>query len=171
MGCWAKYECDECGFTQDLFLGVGMRFPLLSDEVRASIAEGEYGAALKEAHDRCELPAVHPERKAYACPSCGCWDVYEDATLYEPADVEAVKKEKFGIKTVEEWGKIPYIGRYEIEAGKYHEVCGYSPACPECGGPMGAVPIDLEGDAQAVPLKCPNCGSADATLDTSGWWD
>lgn len=171
MGTMMKYGCLECGRSKQLHLGVGMMYPRVCDDMKQSIANGEYGSELKAAYESCELPAVRPEEMVYMCPSCGNWEVHRDASVYEPSDVEAAKKEKFGIKTVEEWGGIPYISGYEIESGKYRLVSCYTPACPNCGDGMAIVAGDDKDELKASELKCPECGSLKKSISFSGYWD
>ena len=171
MGKMAMYRCGECGYTKELVLGIGMMHPTISSEIKEAIAQGEFGPELKSAYEACELPAVYPEDKVYECPSCGYWDVYKDASIYEPVDVAAVKKEQFGIKTVEEWGGIPYMTGRDIESGAYRLVREYAPSCPHCGKDMHVSSVDTKKAAGAVSLKCPSCGSASGTLEVSGCWD
>ena len=171
MGTMRNYRCKSCGYNKQLHLGSGMMYPRVSDSAKEAIAAGEHGDELKEAFDSIELPAVRPEEMIYVCPSCGCWDVYMDASVYEPTDTEAMKKREFGIKTVEEWGGVPYMTDYDIEVGDFRLVARYVPACPSCGEGMHPLPGASEDEPDAKGLKCPKCGSTDATIRESGWWD
>ena len=171
MGNMLFYKCNDCGYTRQLHLGIGMMYPRVSDAIKRSIADGEYGSELKSAFESCELPAVCPEGLVYACPSCGYWDVYRNASVFAPTDIDAVKKERFGIKTVEEWGGIPYVMGHEIERGKYRLVRRYAPSCPSCSEGMVPAPGSSEEELDASALKCPKCKSTNATITESGFWD
>ena len=171
MGDMRTYRCRTCGYNKQLNLGIGMMYPIVSDSTKEAIAAGEYGEELKEAFDSVELPAVCPKRMIYVCANCGCWDVYLDASVYEPTDIEAMKKRRFGVKTVEEWGGIPYVIGRDIASGAFRLVAKYAPVCPSCGGSMRTLPEDFGGESDASSLKCPKCGSADAIFDELGYWD
>ena len=171
MGTLKLYECGKCGYSRGFSLGIGMRYPRASDAMKESIEAGDYGPELKAAYDNCELPAVRPESAVYICPNCGCWDIHRDASIYEPVDVESAKKKQFGIKTVEEWGGIPYVMGYEIESGEYRLVSRYSPVCPECGEGMVRAMEKGEDEPEASALKCPRCGSLSASVAEVGFWD
>lgn len=171
MGTMRLYKCGKCGYSRELHLGIGMMYPSVSAAMKESIQAGEYGPELKAAYEGCELPAVRPEEMVYVCPACGFWDVYRDASVYEPADIEAAKKKQYGIKTAEEWGGIPYLMNYEIESGRYRLIGNYEPECPECGGRMAPSPVIAEEEPDAGAIKCPECGSTDATIAESGLWD
>lgn len=171
IGTTVTSKCHDCGYSKQLHLGIGMMYPRVSDAMKEAIAFGEYGAELKGAFEGCELPAVRPEDMVYICPSCGSWDVFRNASVYEPTDIEAAKKEQFGTKTVEEWDGIPYVTGWEIESGKYCLVSSYLPRCPECGDGMHPLPVGPEGKMDASLLKCPRCGSSNSAVDVSGFWD
>ena len=119
MGTMMMYKCNDCGFSKELHLGSGMMLPNASEKLKAAIASGEYGPELKGAYEKCELPVVCPESKVYECPRCGYWDVYQNASVYEPTDVAAARKKRFGAKTVAEWGEIPYVFEHELESDEY----------------------------------------------------
>lgn len=171
MGTMRLYKCGKCGYSKQLHLGIGMMYPRVSDAMKQSIETGEYGPELKAAYDGCELPAVRPEDLVYVCPNCGCWDVFRDASVYEPVDIEAARREQFGIKTVEEWGGIPHVMSYENKSGKYRVVCRYTPACPNCGEGMVPAPERADEEPDVSALKCPRCGSLDASVGEAGFWD
>ena len=171
MGTMMMYKCNNCGFSKKLHLGSGMMLPHVSDELKSSIASGEYGPELKGAYEECKLPVVCPESKVYECPKCGCWDVYQDVSVYEPTDVAAARKKRFGIKTVAEWGKIPYVFEHELESDEYRLVREFTPSCPKCGEGMHAHRSRAVKNGGAAKLKCLHCGASDGSFELFGCWD
>ena len=73
--------------------------------------------------------------------------------VYAPKDVEKIKKERYGIKTVEEWGEQPYVGQRDL-AEDYDMVLHIIHQCPVCGKEMKII------DEESLPegkLPCPRC--------------
>ena len=171
MGTLKRYKCNECRYSKELHLGIGMLYPMVSDTVKDSIASGEFGEELRQAYSGCELPAVCPVEAVYACPECGHWDVFRDASVYEPTDPVAARKEVYGIKTVEEWGGIPYVMRHDVASGKYRLIARFEPLCPKCGQGMRAIEGSPESKLKGGGLKCPRCGSNNASIERTGCWD
>lgn len=171
MGTMMMYKCNDCGFSKELYLGSGMMLPHVSDELKAAIANGEYGPDLKSAFEECELPVVCPESKVYECPKCAHWDVYQDTSVYEPTDVAAARKKQFGTKTVEGWGGIPYVFEHELKGDEYRLVREFVPSCPKCGAGMRACENRAVKKGGRAKLKCPHCGASNGSFEMFGCWD
>lgn len=171
MGTMMMYKCNDCGFSKELHLGSGMMLPNASEKLKAAIASGEYGPELKGAYEECELPVVCPESKVYECPRCGYWDVYQNASVYEPTDVAAARKKRFGAKTVAEWGEIPYVFERELESDEYRLAREFTPSCPKCGEGMHTHQSHAVKNGGAAKLKCPHCGASNGSLEFFGCWD
>ena len=150
MGSGYGFKCSSCGYEYDVCTGIGMLFPQEYKKLLSDIKQGKYGTEWKELALSEEYVAVEAERFLYVCGKCNNWKVDYGMSLYAPNEPEAIKKKKYGIKTVEEWGEVPYISSWE----EYHIIKPYIHKCVRCGNDMrkGA-------DKEILSLPCPKCGS------------
>ncbi len=82
---------------------------------------------------------------------CGLWETEPALSLYEPCDPEAIAKEKYGDKTVEEMGGVPYVMSYDLKEN-YHLRKVRIHKCSYCGGTMHKA-----SKKEMDELPCPNC--------------
>ena len=94
------------------------------------------------------------------CDACKIWDSAIDATLYAPNNADAFGKMQYGIKTVEEWGEVPYF----IEGGYFHVIKEYKHKCPKCKGIMRKA-----NEEEYKRLACPKCGEINDMIDEIRW--
>ena len=116
-----------------------------------------------------EFVVADAEKYLYYCKDCKTWKVAEDLSLYAAKDPEAIRKRQFGIKTVEEWGEIPYASGMDFE-DDYRLLQKRMHKCPKCRkGMIRYTEGDLD-DPVFADLPCPKCG---APLESSGYimWD
>jgi len=145
MGVGFTYHCNECGQDYIANIGAGFFYPQACEEALASVKAGKFGeklktAALSEKHTGCA-----PEAKIYKCEDCGCWDVFDDVSVYGWAD----KKRDIEISNIALWTE---------DAKDYSLIERFIPKCEKCGGDMHA--IDVDEDCGAAPqLNCNKCGS------------
>ena len=109
MGSGIVLRCDNCNKEFTFDLGIGFMFPMVFEELAAAIRNGDYGDEWKEIIESGSYIVPNAEKYLFYCEKCGNWEIAMDASLYEPKDADALKKEKIGIKTVEEWGYVPYV--------------------------------------------------------------
>ncbi len=101
-----------------------------------------------------EFVAVDAERYLYICKKCGHWTVGLGLSLYAPNDPKVIMKRQYGIKTVEEWGEVPYVMRWDLKEN-YHLLKRRVHKCDKCGGVMHKAT-----DKEESNLPCPKCGAA-----------
>lgn len=171
MGDLLLYKCRDCGYNRWLHVGVGMMFPRVCNAMRADIASGEYGTDLMRAYETCDHSGVAPEDTVFQCPACGHWDVDRDASVYEAADMEAVRERYRNIKSFEESGIVPWVTHRDIENGLFRLAAAYAPPCPKCGEGMLPMHTELKFPDDVPQLACPECGSSSAYIADRGYWD
>lgn len=163
MGNGYCFKCSSCGYEQEVFLGCGMLFPQVFKKVNKEVIEGKYGPEWKELALSQELIAADAYKYLYVCDSCKNWKEDYGLSLYAPNDPEAIKKKRYGIKTVEEWGEVPYVTTWE----DYHLLKEYAHKCDKCGCEMRQAP-----ELEVFSLPCPKCGSpSDQSNISTILWD
>ncbi len=163
MGCGFGLKCSCCGLEYDVCTGIGMLFPQVYEKLLSDIKQGKYGPEWKELALSEEYIAVEAERFLFVCDNCHNWKVDYGLSLYAPNDPEAIKKKKYGIKTVEEWGEVPYV----ISWDDYHLIRSYEHKCERCGCNLRK---GLESEMLSLP--CPKCGNKPVPEYLSGKnWD
>ena len=161
MGKGYMYHCSSCGKDYTLFLGVGMGHMHVCRETLAAVRAGKYGEKLKAAAESEQYVLTEAENKLYKCNDCGFWDVLPDASVYGLADKKNGPKIKFGEKTIEEWGEIPYM----TDRKDFRLLEEYVPTCSKCGGEMHPKRYTTK-----LRLRCPECGAPlEMGLDMLMW--
>ena len=107
--------------------------------------------------------AVDAETKVFCCGSCGAWETGKDLTLWAPDDPAAISRKRYGEKTAEEWGCVPYVSRRTLEE-EYPVVKRRYRKCPRCGHRMHRA---SEEELQRLP--CPDCGEPNAPQGEILW--
>ena len=177
MGYGVNIHC-KCR-DQELWLGVGMAFPMVYQETMEDIRSGKYGKEMAKLANETELVTVDAELTPYLCESCGLVEANPCLDLYKPNDIEAARKAVIGNwtaaeprsnKTVGELGDWPYwtppsndeddFGENE---GNYVLLKEYEHMCPECKKLMKKVTDDFEN------IKCPKCGEKYQTFPGVLW--
>ena len=174
QGCFCS--CEKCGSQYNIFLGVGMLYPRIYEELIQSIKNGEYGLEMQEIVKSDEFVAVDAEQKLFVCEKCKDWKVDCGLDLYEPKDrvklinqrIEELKErdkffenvfydlEKNELKTSD--GKPVDISEINscvalwAEEENYKLLKKYEHKCFNCGCDMREV-----GEDEEVELKCPEC--------------
>lgn len=151
MGQGIGFKCSSCGKEYHACPGVGFLFPEQYKEVQKAAKEGKYGPEWKELVTSGDCIAVDAETYLYMC-KCGHWTVEEGLSVYAPNDPEALSNKQYGIKTVREWGEVPYATTMDFD-GEYHLVKRRIHKCEKCGGTMHKASKKEEGS-----LPCPDCG-------------
>ena len=163
MGYGHSYKCNRCGEEYGFALGIGFLFSKEYQKEIESMASGKYGKKRQAILKENPLAAVNAEKKLYICDNCGEWRTGMDLTLYAPNDPEKLWKTKFGEKTVEEWGYVPYVMPSDLEED-YHIIRNYERKCPRCRNIMREVSED-----EMINLKCPNCGQINEPIGEILW--
>lgn len=135
MGTGYEYFCEKCQKDFPVFLGRGMAYPSVYEELLADIKSGEYSEEMKTAALSNRDVVVDAERHLYVC-SCGCWENTEGLSLFVPKDEVHIKNPY----------DLPHIMK-----SHYIKVFDYIHKCPECGKQMN------EADYQPIDLRCPEC--------------
>ena len=164
MGQGYSYRCKKCGHEYSVDPGMGMLYPNVFRERLAEIAEGAYGTELKDLIDNTDYAAIDASSVVYICSYCNRWELGTDVTLYAPNDPESIAKKQYGILTVEEWGYVPYVTRWNLER-EYHVLKRYYHKCEKCGRRMHKA-----SDYEEQNLSCPKCGEPNST-DRFFFWD
>ena len=73
--------------------------------------------------------------------------------MYRPKDEDAIRTKQFGIKTVEEWGYVPYVFGQDFQA-EYDLIKVYAHKCDHCGKRMHKA-----NEEELSKLSCPYCGT------------
>ena len=154
MGTSIPYTCGACGAVRDPFVGIGMAFPTVYRETMDEIRQGKHGEEWRSLVESGELIAVDAEDKLFVCSACGAWEAAPDLSLYEPVDVEKLLTKQYGIKTVAEWGEVPFVTSWELEED-FKLLRRREHRCPDCGGEMQPFVGEIE---DAPKVKCPKCG-------------
>lgn len=162
MGDGYRFKCKECGHEYNVFLGIGFMFP---EEYRKTVEEastGKYGEEWKQLMNSQKYMDIDAEEALYTC-DCGGWKVEKGLSIYAPIHPEKVAKSKFGIKTVEEWGYVPYVMHFD-RPKRYKLVKEYKHMCDKCEKEMHKV-----SEVESPNLSCPKCGCINATNDKLLW--
>ena len=152
MGSGIGLKCSKCHKGYTIITGGGMMFPSVYRELLDDIKKGRYGKEWQDIAQKTPHVAVDAEDYVYSCNKCGAWKIEKGLSLYEPNDQESLKKKQYGIKTVEEWGHVPYVTNYDLVTD-YHAVKRYIHKCDKCGGRMHRVK-----EKEFNNLPCPKCG-------------
>ncbi|MDO5138764.1 MAG: hypothetical protein Q4D71_09960 [Oscillospiraceae bacterium] len=152
MGTGYSYNCIKCGHKYSVYPGIGAIYPHVYRKKLAEIAEGACGAEWKDLLEKTPYAAIDAETVIYICSSCNRWETGTDITLYAPDDPESISKKQYGIKTVEEWGYVPYVTDWHLEKD-YHVLKRYYHKCEKCGRRMHKA-----SEAEMQNLPCPECG-------------
>ncbi len=163
MGQGYCYTCKKCKHEYSVHLGIGMRFPIVYRDILADISDGEYGSELQELYNNTPYAAIDGERVVYICDGCGSWKLGTDVSLYAPNDPDSIPQKQFGIKTVEEWGYVPYVMRWDLQK-EYHLVKRKYHRCSKCGKRMRKASSE-----ELKNLPCPECGSENQAEDALMW--
>ena len=165
MGTGYNFKCKKCHYEYMLFLGIGMRFPSKYRECLNDIKEGKYGEEWKQLALSQEYIAVDASKYLYFCNFCGNWEISYSLSLYKPKDPNSVLNQQFGIKTVREWGYVPYVTPHELEHD-YTFIKSYVHKCSKCGKRMHKT--DTE---QLTSSACPKCGTQNRLFNEKIYWD
>ena len=163
MGSGYSYTCKKCKCEYRVHPGIGMGFPRVYQRKLAEISAGEYGPELQELYNKTPYAAINAEYVVYICDRCGTWEVGIDLSLYAPDDPDSLAQKQYGIKTVAEWGHVPYVMPGDLK-NEYHLVKRHYHRCNICGNRMHkASPSELRN------LPCPECGAPNQAEDTLFW--
>ncbi len=166
MGLGYGYKCSGCGCDYNVWLGCGLRFSSTYKETIDDIKAGKYGEQWRNFFNEAQYMAVDAEQYLFICKECGKWEVDKNLSLYAPNNPESIPGKRYGIKTVEEWGYIPYVMSYDL-THDYRLVHRYAHKCEKCGKNMSMIG---EKDLNKVnKLPCPKCGTINDIHDYVDW--
>jgi len=163
MGSGYDFKCKKCKTKYSAMPGIGMMYPKVYQEAVEDIKNGKYGPEWQEIMNSEEFIAVNAEREIYICSECKYWETDLNLALYRPKDAEAIRTKQYGIKTVEEWGYVPYVMEYHLKT-EYSLVKVYVHKCKKCGKRMHKAT-----DEELKNLPCPKCGTENATNGMLMW--
>ena len=157
---------------KELMLGVGMMHPMVYQETMNKIRSGKHGSEMQDLVKSRRFIAADVEMYAYWCDGCGWIDSLMALDLYEPKDVEKVRKrvvnrwsagDEKNKQSVEEAGDLPY---FTVPDEDYQLLKEYKHVCPKCGKVMRKI------DAADLEKKgCPKCGEKYKVEDSFILWD
>lgn len=163
MGSGYDFKCKKCQKEYSVMFGIGMLYPDVYQETVADIKNGKYGLEWQQLMNAEEYVAVNAEIEVYICRECKHWKTDLNLSLYRPKDVEAIRNKQYGIKTVEEWGDVPYVVEYELKE-EYNLIKVYVHKCEKCGKP-----IYKANDTEIENLPCPYCGTENVPDGICTW--
>ena len=165
MGTGYSFKCKKCQYEYNVSLGIGFMYPDVYQTKLKEISSGEYGIERKKLFETTPYAAINAEQVLYICGSCHTWEEGTDVTLYAPNNPENIAKKQYGVKTVEEWGTVPYVMKWDLDKD-YHVVMRYYHKCPKCGKRMHKA-SEYEGSI----LCCPKCGTPNEDSGLGINWD
>ncbi len=163
MGQGYNYICKKCKYEYSVHFGKGMMYPTVYRSVLTDISEGKYGSGLKEIYDNTPYAAIDARQVVYICKRCSSWELGTDVTLYAPNKPDIILKKQYGIKTVAEWGYVPYVLSCDLK-DEYHLLKRYYHHCCKCGRRMHKASF-----TELRNLSCPKCGSENQSEDFFMW--
>ena len=164
MGKGYTFKCKKCQNEYGVSWGIGGAFPRVYQSCIENIKAGKYGEEWKTLASSQEYFAVDASRYLYICKSCGNWEISYSLSLYKPKDPESIPDMQFGIKTVREWGYVPFVTPSNLE-DDYIFIKSFVHKCNKCGKRMHKA-----NTKKLQSLPCPKCGTQN---ETNGmlWWD
>ena len=151
MGQGYGFKCKNCRHEYSIRLGIGMMYPEVCRNLLQNLEQGKYGKEWQQLSKNTPYAAVDVKSVIYICNDCSRWEMGKDITLYAPNDPAAISHKQYGIKTVEEWGYVPYVTGIELKRD-YHILKRYYHKCGNCGKRMHKASKD-----EMVHLPCPKC--------------
>lgn len=161
MGRGYGFKCTKC--KNEYSVMPGMMYPQVYQEAIKDIKNGNYGAQWQQLINSEEYVAVNAEREIYICSDCKHWKLELNLSLYRPKDVEAIRTEQYGIKTVEEWGYVLYVMGHDFKE-KYSLMKVFVHKCEKCGKRMHKAT-----EAEMENLPCPKCGTENSPNGLIMW--
>lgn len=155
MGHGISVICNDCGKKEYLTVGIGFMYPDIFQDTLEEIKQGKHGNEWQSLCNSSEYVAVDAERYFFLCSKCNHWDLGLGMDLYKPNDPDEIRKEKYGDKTVEEWGYMPYWTREQKE-NKYTLLKKYIHVCPNCNIEMERYDKIPENITELI--RCEYCG-------------
>ena len=144
-------------------MGIGMMFPKVYQQIINSISDGEYGQRWKDLFDSQEYVAVNAKKTVYICRNCGHWETNYILDLYVPKKPEEIPNKRYGIKTVAEWGYVPYVIEYDLKEN-YKILKHFVHTCTNCGRRTHKA-----SDNELQNLSCPKCGKDNKITGFVNW--
>ena len=163
MGQGYCYKCKTCNYEYSVQPGFGMGYPKLYHNQLAAVAAGKYGPELKRLFETTPYAAINAEKVIYACNTCNRWEPGIDVSLYAPNDPDSIPLKQYGIKTVKEWGSVPYVIKDDLRED-YHLLKRYYQKCKDCGRRMHKL-----SESSLKRLSCPKCGTVNEASDVIMW--
>ena len=165
MGRGSKFRCKNCGYEYFVLVGLGGMFPQAYQDCITDIESGKYGEEWKTLLKSQKYVAVDAEVYLYVCRSCGNWKTDMSLSLYAPNDPDKIPDIQYGIKTVKEWGYVPYVTSVDLEEN-YSFMKSYVHKCDKCGKRMHKDFLD-----NSSHLPCPKCGTKNIKVPGILRWD
>lgn len=151
MGAGLNISC-KCR-NKSYMLGIGMLFPDVYKKKVEQIKAGKCGEEAKNIMQTIKYAVIDIENSLYLCEHCGNLIQTQPMDFYAPKDVNKAAKEEYGIKTVEEWGEVPYWAPYMDFDNNFSLIKKTIHRCSICKNEM--IRIDEE---KLQDMKCPKCG-------------
>lgn len=168
MGSGKTYKCKNCGEEYHVMTGIGLGFPMFFRNTIKDIKAGRYGEEWKTLINSGEYIVPDAETYLFYCKQCGAWEVGEDLSLYQPKDIEAMKKKQFGETTVEERGEIPFATMRDFKE-EYNLVKKRIHYCPKCNEEMTRCDDWDEMEKLLSELPCPECSTKNEPQGSILW--
>ncbi len=75
MGTGHSYRCKCRKTNKHIKVGIGMMYPLICDNIRQCVLDGEYGERWKKFLEDNPDGAFDCERLVYKCSACDYWEL------------------------------------------------------------------------------------------------
>ena len=163
MGYGYDYKCKTCKKKYSVRLGIGFSFPSVYRRLLSDIKDGKYGDTFKNILESKKYVAVDAEKELYICKNCGKWETNYILNLYIPKNIEKLLNKQYGIKTVREWGYVPYVMEYDL-IKNYKLLRRYVHVCSNCGKRTHKA-----NETDLGQLTCPHCSTKNAIESYVDW--
>ncbi len=155
MGAGYVLECKTpfCRYRRFLSAGVGMRFPVVYQEVMEKARNGEFSEEHAQFLQDHPDGAINAETNIYQCRDCGYYFSGYDLGMYLPKgdNPDVPEKGRWSVAFPAEG--MSYVSPYELKT-RYKLYKAYPHHCPKCNGEAG-----ITEEVKDVSEKCPKCGS------------
>ena len=146
------FHCDHCGYDDDIFVGTGMLFPVVYDELVEKIITGFYGEKWQSLFMSNTNTIVDGTLTLYVCSSCGHYLSDYNLGLYALKDGLSESEKKLAGQDHPD-DEMQFVYLYGITWPKqyYRKIGDYVHRCPSCQKRMHI------GGYNDKPV-CPKCG-------------
>lgn len=149
MGDGYELKCKRCGFTRDIYDGIGFGCPMVCAEILEEMKKGAFGKHFMEDANNIPHAAVHQERIIFVCDYCGEWREDTVIDLCAPIGEYKEREGRFSV-AIDYPSSIQYVMSFDI-GREYKIIRSKQHRCGKCRHEMRPIKNNEK-------LKCPKCG-------------